>query len=118
MATMLIDKPHIAIPRPPRRTRRPKSKPAKPAAVIVGRKVAPETPEERDDAAAEAAKRLWREMLEENGRGAGLLCAQMKSLILALTMLAMLACAGCAQWANEPCAYCGGGPGPGEGGGH
>jgi hypothetical protein len=40
-----------------------------PAAVIVGRKVAPE-PTERDDAPAEAAERLWRKMVRrvEEGR--------------------------------------------------
>jgi hypothetical protein len=46
------------------------------------------------------------------------LWAEMKRLILALAMVAMLACSGCPQWAHEPCAWCGGGPGPGEGGGH
>ncbi len=43
----------------------------------------------------------------------------MKRLLLAFAMLAILACAGCtilAEWAKEPCVYCGGGPGPGEGG--
>jgi hypothetical protein len=61
---MLTDKPHIVIARPPRRIRKPSPKPAKPAAVIVGRKVAPAPPEEeRDHAPAEAAERLWREMV-------------------------------------------------------
>jgi hypothetical protein len=55
MATMLIDKPHIAIARPPRRTRKPKPAP-KLTRVIVGRRVAPEVP-------AEAADRLSRELV-------------------------------------------------------
>jgi hypothetical protein len=67
---VLTDKPGIVIARPPRRIKKA-AKPAKPAAVIVGRKVAPETPEEgRDHARAEAAERLWREMVRrvEGGR--------------------------------------------------
>jgi hypothetical protein len=93
---VLTDNPHIVIARPPRRERKPKPGPkitrvivgpheherapspevrgkpaAKPAAVIVGRKVAPPIPEEeRDHARAEAAERLWRELVrrvEERG---------------------------------------------------
>ena len=59
---MLTDNPHIVHARPPKRTK-PKRKPgAKPASVIVGpRKVAAEP----DDghARAEAADRLWRELV-------------------------------------------------------
>jgi hypothetical protein len=40
----------------------------------------------------------------------------MNRLMLAFAILAMLASVGCAQWANEPCVYCGGGPGPNDGG--
>ena len=38
--------------------------------LIVGRKVAPEIPEGRDNAPAEAAERLWRELVRrvEEGR--------------------------------------------------
>jgi hypothetical protein len=60
---VLTDKPHIVIARPPRRIRKA-SKPAKPVAMIVGRKVAPLQPDDqRDHAPAEAAERLWREMV-------------------------------------------------------
>jgi hypothetical protein len=39
--------------------------------------------------------------------------------LIAFAVLAMLACSGCAQWANEPCVYCGvgGSPDRGPGGG-
>ena len=60
---MLTDNPHIVIARPPRRIR--KAQPAaKPAAVIVGRKAPPPTPEEeRDHAPAEAAERPGPELV-------------------------------------------------------
>jgi hypothetical protein len=40
-------------------------------------------------------------------------------LMLAFGLLTTLACIGCAQWAHEPCAYCGVGRSPdrGPGGG-
>jgi hypothetical protein len=83
---VLTDKPHIVVAQPPRRARKPKpgpkinrvivgpheppspspaapGEPAAKPAVIVGRKVAPEVPEERDHAPAEAAERLWRELV-------------------------------------------------------
>jgi hypothetical protein len=63
LSRVLTDKPDIVIARPPRRIKKA-AKPAKPAAVIVGRKVAPEIPEEgRDHARAEAAERMWRETI-------------------------------------------------------
>jgi hypothetical protein len=71
MLALLTDKPAIVIARPPRRIRKPSPKPAKPAAVIVGRKVAPVPPEEEhDNAPAQAAERLWRELVRrvEEGR--------------------------------------------------
>jgi hypothetical protein len=52
-SSVLTHNPHIVIARPPRRIRKA-AEPAKPAAVIVGRKVAPGIPEqERDHARAE-----------------------------------------------------------------
>ncbi len=63
MSAMLTNNPNIVIARPPRRIRKPKTA-AQPAAVVVGRKVAPELPEEeRDHAPSEAAERLWRELV-------------------------------------------------------
>jgi hypothetical protein len=97
---MLTDKPHIVFARAPRRARKPaarkpwsgkivgpherelapasppernaaRGKPAaKPAAVIVGRKVAPQLPTDvhRDHARAEAAERLWKELVRRASR--------------------------------------------------
>jgi hypothetical protein len=60
MSIVLTNHPHIVIARPPRRIR----KPAKPAGVIVGRKVAPDPPPgKRDDAPVEATDRLWGELV-------------------------------------------------------
>jgi hypothetical protein len=39
----------------------------------------------------------------------------MNRLMLAIAVFAMLGCAGCATWANEPCEYCFPNRGPGGG---
>jgi hypothetical protein len=75
------DNPYIVIARPPRRIRKPKPGPkitgvivgplepsAKPAQIIVGRKVTPEPPAERDHVPAEAAERLWHELVRRASR--------------------------------------------------
>ena len=59
---MLTDNPHIVIARPPRRIRKAQP-PAKPAAVIFGRKAPPTPEEERDHAPAEAAERPGPELV-------------------------------------------------------
>jgi hypothetical protein len=84
ISPVLTNKPHIVIARPPRRIRKaaklgpkitrvivgPREPEAKPAAVIVGRKVATDVPAaKRYHAPAEAAERLWKELVRRVKEG-------------------------------------------------